>query len=67
MEIATIPERENIMSSENWDNKEKMGMRTKIALRVLMLMFKIVSPYQFGHQFEKDIAQLDKQIQECNE
>lgn len=50
------------MSSENWDNKEPIGMRTKLALRVLMLMFKILSPYQFEHRFEKDMGDLQKAI-----
>lgn len=52
--------------AENWDNKEPIGMRTKIALRVLMLMFKILSPYQFEHRFEKDLAGLQKAIDDLN-
>lgn len=50
------------MSSENWDNKEPIGIRTKLALRVLLLMFKILSPYQFEHRFEKDITKLEADI-----
>jgi hypothetical protein len=48
--------------AENWDNKEPIGIRTKLALRVLLLMFKILSPYQFEHRFEKDLSKLEADI-----
>ena len=48
--------------AENWDNKEPIGIRTKLALRVLLLMFKILSPYQFEHRFSKDLTQLEADI-----
>lgn len=48
--------------AENWDNKEPIGIRTKLALRVLLLMFKILSPYQFEHRFSKDLEALEKDI-----
>lgn len=48
--------------AENWDNKEPIGIRTKLALRVLLLMFKILSPYQFEHRFSKDLQQLETDI-----
>ena len=53
--------------SSNWENKEPMGMRTKLALRVLMLMFKIISPYQFEHRFEKETADLQKLIDQIDQ
>lgn len=48
--------------ADNWDNKEPIGIRTKLALRVLLLMFKILSPYQFEHRFEKDLTKLEADI-----
>ena len=48
--------------AENWDNKEPIGIRTKLALRVLLIMFKILSPYQFEHRFEKDLTKLEADI-----
>jgi hypothetical protein len=48
--------------AENWDNKEPIGIRTKLALRVLLLMFKILSPYQFEHRFSKDLEKLEADI-----
>jgi hypothetical protein len=50
------------MAADNWDNKEPIGIRTKLALRVLLLMFKILSPYQFEHRFEKDLGKLEADI-----
>lgn len=47
---------------DNWDNKEPIGIRTKIALKVLLLMFKILAPYQFEHRFEKDLKQISDDI-----
>lgn len=48
--------------AENWDNKEPIGIRTKLALRVLLLMFKILSPYQFEHRFSTDLTALEADI-----
>lgn len=48
--------------AENWDNKEPIGIRTKLALRVLLLMFKILSPYQFEHRFSADLTALEADI-----
>jgi len=48
--------------SEEWENEEPMHLRTKIALRVLLLMFKILGPYRFEHRFEKDIKGLEEDI-----
>lgn len=53
--------------SSNWENKEPIGMRTKLALRVLLLMFKIISPYQFEHRFEKETEALQKAIDTLDE
>lgn len=50
------------MSKENWTNDEKIDLRTKIALKVLMLMFKVLSPYRFAHEFKKDLEQLESGI-----
>lgn len=47
---------------EDWGNEEPMNLRTKIALRVLMLMFKILSPYRFEHRFEKELKAIDDDI-----
>lgn len=48
--------------SENWDNKDPINPRTRLALRVLLLIFKILSPYQFEHRFSNDLQQLEADI-----
>lgn len=58
---CSTPTRVNNMA-ENWDNKEPIGIRTKLALRVLLLIFKILSPYQFEHRFSKDLSALEADI-----
>lgn len=50
------------MATDHWENKDEIGVRTKIALRILLLMFKVLSPYQFEHRFEKDITKLEADI-----
>lgn len=52
------------MSKEEWQNSEKLDLRTKLGLRVLMLMFRIISPYRFAHEFEKELTALQKQLDE---
>lgn len=47
---------------ENWENNTEIDVRTKAALKVLLLIFKVLSPYRFAHNFEKDIQQLEKDI-----
>lgn len=50
------------MVKEDWNNDQKIDLRGKIALKVLLLIFKILSPYKFAHEFEADIKQLEKDI-----
>ena len=50
--------------SEEWENENKIDFRTKVAMKVLLLLFKVLSPYRFASQFEKDISQLEKDIYE---
>lgn len=48
--------------TDEWENEEPLHLRTKLALRVLLLMFKILGPYRFEHRFEKDLAALEADI-----
>lgn len=50
------------MRKEDWENNNKIDLRTKVALKVLLLIFKILSPYRFAHEFEADIKALEKEI-----
>ncbi len=48
--------------SKEWENEDKLNVRTKIGLKVLFLMFKVIAPYQFASQFEKDIEAIKKEL-----
>lgn len=50
------------MANENWDNNTPIGIRTKLALKVLLLIFKILSPYEFEHRFEDSIKKIESDI-----
>ncbi len=50
------------MGKEDWSNEEKIDLRTKIALKVLLLVFKVLSPYRFAHEFKNQIDELEKDI-----
>lgn len=50
------------MATDNWENNNEIDLRTKIALKVLIIMFKVISPYKFAHQFQADIEKLEKDI-----
>jgi hypothetical protein len=52
------------MAKEDWQNDKSLDLRTKLGLRVLMLMFRIISPYRFAHEFEKELTALQKQLDE---
>jgi hypothetical protein len=48
--------------SNTWDNEEPLSVRTRLALKLLMLMFKITAPYQFGNQFKEDIEKIIEEL-----
>lgn len=48
----------------DWENEKPINIRTRIALRVLLLMFKILEPYRFEHRFEKELQELSDAIME---
>jgi len=50
---------------ENWEDSRPLDYRTKLGLRVLLLIFKVISPYKFAHDFEKEIAAIQKQVDDA--
>lgn len=52
------------MNKADWENNEPLGIRTKIALKILFVMVKILSPYEFGSKFEKEFDAIAKDIYE---
>lgn len=53
------------MSKDEWQNNDKLDYRTKLGLKVLILVFKVIAPYRFASHFEKEISSIQKQIDEA--
>lgn len=51
--------------SEEWSNEKALNIRTKLGLRLLLMMFTIVSPYQFGNKFEAELEAVKKMLDEA--
>lgn len=47
---------------EDWNNTNKIDARTRLALKLLFFIFKILSPYRFGTTFEKEIIALQAEM-----
>lgn len=47
---------------EDWENDNKIDARTKIALKILFFIFKVLSPYRFAHDFEKELKGLQDEM-----
>ena len=48
--------------SKEWDNETSLNLRTKLALKILLLMVKVIAPYQFANKFETELEAIDKLI-----
>jgi hypothetical protein len=53
------------MATDRWNNENKLDIRSKIAIRILLLIVKILEPYKFNHEFSKDFEAIDKTIKEA--
>lgn len=51
--------------ADRWNNENKLDIRSKIAVRVLLLIVKILEPYKFQHEFTKDFEAIEKSIKEA--
>lgn len=43
----------------SWTNEKPLNLRTRIALKLIIIAVKIIEPYQFQHEFEKDWKELE--------
>lgn len=46
----------------NWANEEPISVRTKFAIKILFFIFRVLSPYQFEHRFEKELKMLEQEV-----
>ena len=49
---------------KEYGNEHQIDFRTKLALKVLMLMVRVIAPYRFEHQFDKPMNEISKMIDE---
>lgn len=38
----------------SWTNEKPLSLRQKLAIKLLFVAIKIVAPYEYDHQFEKE-------------
>jgi len=50
------------MSKDEWQNNEKVDIRTRFAIKMLFFIFKVLSPYRFAHEFEADLKRLTDEL-----
>lgn len=50
------------MISDEWENKSKIDVRTKLAIKMLFFIFKVLSLYRFAHEFKTDLEKLQKEV-----
>ena len=52
----------NEQQNEKYMNAQPLNLRTRIALKVLLIMYRTLSPYEYEHQFKKELEDLGKAI-----
>jgi len=52
---------------EKYSNDKPITLRTRIALKLLLLMYRTLTPYQYEHQFKKEIDDIAKAIDSYTE
>ena len=50
--------------SKEWTNEDALYIRTKLGLGLLLMMFAIVAPYEFGSEFEDELKAVKKMLDE---
>lgn len=44
----------------SWSNDKPMNIRQKLSIRLIFLAVKIVAPYEYEHQFQKEWDDIQK-------
>ena len=47
------------------DKKDPFTFRERMGIRILIIMLKIVSPWQYSHEFTKQVEELEKMVREA--
>lgn len=46
----------------SWTNDKPLNLRQRAALKLISIAIKIIEPYQFAHEFEKEWSQFENII-----
>ena len=52
---------------EVYSNSKPLNLRTRISLKILLLMYRTLSPYEYEHQFKTEINDISKAIDNYTE
>lgn len=47
-------------------NEDKISIRTKLAIRILMVVVKLIEPWKYSHEYSKDFEAIDKLLKEAD-
>lgn len=52
---------------EKYSNSKPLNLRTRISLKILLLMYRTLAPYEYEHQFKSEIDGIAKAIDNYTE
>ena len=52
---------------EVYSNNKPLNLRTRISLKILLLMYRTLAPYEYEHQFKTEINDIAKAIDNYSE
>jgi hypothetical protein len=47
---------------KEWENDAPLNIRTRLAIRLLLLCVKLLAPYSFEHQFQSYFKQIEDEL-----
>ena len=47
---------------DKYSNNKPLNLRTRISLKILLLMYRTLAPYEYEHQFKTEINDIAKAI-----
>lgn len=47
---------------DKYSNNKPLNLRTRISLKILLLMYRTLAPYEYEHQFKTEINDIAKSI-----
>lgn len=48
--------------NDNWTNDSEINQRTRFGIKILFFIFRVLSPYEFEHRYEKELKALEDEV-----